>query len=338
MPGRLKGPNGRQTNKVQRAFVCFFAAFLCLGVFNTAFAFDFERDVASKFFWTQSYKKAHPKPKNNMPKTMQEYYREVNKAAAKNMEIPSPKFEKDNKLVDLPDPELLLRKYNNPPGAVDINLNSLKKKRQINSIGVVSPQYDKMVYSTVFYYPSTKTASSELYLLNLDLNKNIQTRIEDAHVNRGKSTIYRTQMDSLDLDIQKTLTVIDWSIDGKRIAFKEKKSFTPEGLWQTNLIVYNLETGRSKVLSEVRGAIEYYWRQHNLNLKDYRWDIYPVGWDSINPDRIIVFAYAATGAKPKYLGAWSVDYMGDRAMLMSLTSTDFIVSQNGTCLKTELKN
>ena len=121
-----------------------------------------------------------------------------------NVELPASlveKFEKDNKLVDLPDPELLLRKYNNPPGAVDINLNSLKKKRQINSIGVVSPQYDKMVYSTVFYYPSTKTASSELYLLNLDLNKNIQTRIEDAHVNRGKSTIYRTQMDSLDLDI-----------------------------------------------------------------------------------------------------------------------------------------
>ena len=145
-------------------------------------------------------------------------------------------------------------------------------------------------------------------------------------------------MDSLDLDIQKTLTVVDWSIDGKRIAFKEKISFTPEGLWQTNLIVYNFETGRSKVLSEVRGAIEYYWRQHNLNLKNYRWDIYPIGWDSINPDRIIVFAYAATGSKPKYLGAWSVDYMGDRAMLMSLTSTDFIVSQNGTCLKTELKN
>ena len=123
-----------------------------------------------------------------------------------------------------------------------------------------------------------------------------------------------------------------------RLSIKEKISFTPEGLWQTNLIVYNLETGRSKVLSEVRGAIEYYWRQHNLNLKNYRWDIYPIGWDSINPDRIIVFAYAATGAKPKYLGAWSIDYKGDRAMLLSLTSADFLVTQNGYCLKTKLKN
>ena len=322
-----------------KRFVRFFTAMLlCICVINTAEAFDFERDVAAKFFWTKSYKKAHPAPTNNMPKTMQEYYREVNKAAAKNMQTPSPKFEKDDKLVDLPDPELFLRKYNNPPGTIDINLNSLKKKRQINSIGVVSPQYDKMVYSTVFYYPSTKTASSELYLMNLDMDKDIQSRIEDAHINHGKTTIYRTEMDSLDLDIQKTLTVLDWSADGKQIAFKEKISFTPEGLWKTNLIVYNLETGSIKELSEVRGAIEYYWRQHNLNLKNYRWDIYPMGWDSINPERIIVFAYAATGEKPKYLGAWSVDYKGDRAMLMSLTSTDFTVTQNGSCLRTRLKN
>ena len=237
-----------------------------------------------------------------MPKTMQEYYRAVNKAEKKNMEIPSPKFEKDNKLVDLPDPELLLRKYNNPPGAVDINLNSLKKKRQINSIGVVSPQYDKMVYSTVFYYPSTKTASSELYLLNLDLNKNIQTRIEDAHVNRGKSTIYRTQMDSLELDIQKTLTVVDWSIDGKRIAFKEKISFTPEGLWQTNLIVYNLETGRKESSERSQRSNRILLAPAQFKFKNYRWDIYPIGWDSINPDRIIVFAYASNRFKAQISG------------------------------------
>ena len=144
--------------------------FLCLFVFNTqySYAFDFERDIASKFFWTKSYKKAHPKPVNNMPKTMQDYYRAVNKAAAQNQEIPSPHFEKDSKLVDLPDPSTLLVKYNNPPGQTDINLNALKKKRKVNSIGVVSPQFDKMVYSTVYYYPSTKTAGTELYLMNLD--------------------------------------------------------------------------------------------------------------------------------------------------------------------------
>lgn len=306
---------------------------------NTAYSFDFKRDVSSKFFWTIAYKEKHPTPVNNMPKTMNEYYREVNKAATEAQNIPSPHFEKDDKLVDLPDPSIVLVKYNNPPGKVEINLNSLKKKRKVNSVAVVSPQFDRMVYSTVFYYPSTKTAGSELYLMNLDMSKNIQQRIEEAHVNQGKKTIHRTQMDALDLDIQKTLTVVDWSADGKRLAIKEKISFSPEGLWRTNLLVYNFETGMIKDLSEVREAIQYYWREnHDLRLKDYRWDIYPIGWDALNPERIIVFAYAATGENPKFLGAWSIDYRGERTMLLSLVSTKFQVTQNGSCLKTELKN
>ena len=316
-----------------------FLLFVCLFSFSiqSVLAFDFERDVASKFFWTQSYKKAHPVPVNNMPKTMQDYYRAVNKAAEEAKNIPEPQFEKDTKLVDLPNPNIYLRKYNNPPGLIDINLNSLKKTRKVNSIGVVSPQFDKMAYTTVYYYPSTRTASSELYLMNLDTsNQDVVKRIENAHVNHGKKTLYKTGMDALELDIQKTLTIVDWSADGKRIALKEKISYTPDGLWKTNLLVYDFETGHMKDLSEVREAIRYYWREnHDLHLIDYRWDIYPIGWDSLNPDRVIVFAYASTGEKPKYLGAWSIDYQGDRTMLMSLTNTNFEVSQNGSSLRTE---
>lgn len=301
-----------------------------------AFGFSFSQDIAPHLFWTKEYKAKNPPPTNNMPKTMNEYYREANKAADSAREIPSPKFPKDEKIVDIPDPSITLVKYNNPPGYVDINLNNLKKTRKINSIGVVSPSFDKMVYSTVYYYPSTKTAGTELYLMKLDTSKSIHQRIETAHVNQGKRTIYRTGMDALELDVQKTLTVIDWSQDGKRIALKEKISYTPDGLWKTNLLVYDLTTGKMKDLSEVREAIRYYWREnHNLHLRDYRWDIYPIGWDALNPERIIVFAYAATGEKPKFLGAWSIDYHGDRSMLMSLTSTNFEVTQNGSCLKAE---
>lgn len=306
---------------------------------ETAYSFDFKRDVASKFFWTKSYKEKHPKPVNNMPKTMQEYYREVNKNADKAKNIPSPKFVKDEKLVDLPDPSILVVKYNEPPGKVEINLNDLKKKRKINSIGVASPQFDRLAYSTVYYYPSTKTAGSELYLIKLDKGKSVQTRLEDAHVNHGRTVLYKTEMDSLDLDIQKTLTIVDWSADGKKLAFKEKISYTPEGLWKTNLFVYDFNTNTVKELSEVRDAILYYWRtNYDLRLKDLRWDIYPIGWDALNPDRIIVFAYAATGENPKYLGAWSIDYKGNRAMLLSPLTTKFDVTQNGSCLKTEYQN
>ncbi len=314
-------------------FLLLFALFLVLS--NTqASAFDFSENVASHFFWTKSYKAKHPKPVNNMPKTMADYYRAANKAADNAKNIPSPRFPKDAKIVDLPDPSITLQKYNNPPGHIDINLVTLKKARKVNSIGVVSPDFNKMVYTVVYYYPSTRTVGSELYLMNLDTSKSIHQRVETAHINQGKKLLYRTGLDSLTLDIFKTLTIVDWSVDGKRLALKEKISFSPDGLWKTNLLVYDFETGKLKNLSEVREAIQYYWREkHDLYLRDYRWDIYPLGWDALNPERIIVLAYAATGEKPKFLGTWSVDYKGDRAMLVSLTDTNFQISQNGSCLK-----
>lgn len=314
-------------------FLLLFALFLVLS--NTqASAFDFSENVASHFFWTKSYKAKHPKPVNNMPKTMADYYRAANKAADDAKNIPSPRFPKDAKIVDLPDPSITLQKYNNPPGHIDINLVTLKKARKVNSIGVVSPDFNKMVYTVVYYYPSTRTVGSELYLMNLDTSKSIHQRVETAHINQGKKLLYRTGLDSLTLDIFKTLTIVDWSVDGKRLALKEKISFSPDGLWKTNLLVYDFETGKLKNLSEVREAIQYYWREkHDLYLRDYRWDIYPLGWDALNPERIIVQAYAATGEKPKFLGTWSVDYKGDRAMLVSLTDTNFQISQNGSCLK-----
>ena len=105
-------------------------------------------------------------------------------------------------------------------------------------------------------------------------------------------------------------------------------------MWKTNLLVYDFTTKKMKDLPEVREAIKYYWlNKEKLDLNEVRWDIYPMGWDSLNPDRIIVFAYAYTGEKPKYLGAWSIDYEGDRTKQMSLTDTSFEVAQNGSCLK-----
>ena len=48
--------------------------------------------------------------------------------------------------------------------------------------------------------------------------------------------------------------------------------------------------------------------------------------------------YSATGENPKFLGAWSVDYKGHRAMLLSPVSTQFDITQNGSCLKSEYLN
>ena len=75
-----------------------------------------------------------PKPQNNMPKTMEEYRIEAEKQAEKNKQIPPPQVEKDKKIVEIPDPQITLQKYNNPPGQVDIDLSNLKKKRKVKRI------------------------------------------------------------------------------------------------------------------------------------------------------------------------------------------------------------
>ena len=82
--------------KLVRFVFLFFAVFLifCF-VSEKSFAFDFSEDVASRFFWTKSYKAKHPKPTNKMPKTMAEYYKEANKAAVQMQDIPAPRYVKD---------------------------------------------------------------------------------------------------------------------------------------------------------------------------------------------------------------------------------------------------
>ncbi len=275
-----------------------------------------------------------PKPQNNMPKTMEEYRIEAEKQAEKNKQIPPPQVEKDKKIVEIPDPQITLQKYNNPPGQVDIDLSNLKKKRKVNSIGVANPDYNLLAYTSVFYYPASKTVSSELYVLRLDESEPVKERIANANIKDGIISLYKTGMDALTVDLQKTLTIVDWSADGKRLAIKEKIASIEDGMWKTNLLVYDFTTRKMRELPEVREAIKYYWlNNEKLDLNEVRWDIYPIGWDSLNPDRIIVFAYAYTGEKPKYLGAWSIDYEGDRTKQMSLTDTNFEVAQNGSALK-----
>ena len=67
-----------------------------------------------------------------------------------------------------------------------------------------------------------------------------------------------------------------------------------------------------------------------LNLEAKRWDIYPLGFDANEPDRVVVQVYAYTGEKPVYLGAWSIDAHGIQSRLVSFDKNHPInISSNG---------
>ena len=74
-------------------------------------------------------------------------------------------------------------------------------------------------------------------------------------------------------------------------------------------------------------AILDYW--HNVSgveFDDYRWDIYPLGFDKTDNSRILVAGYAYTGGVPVFLGTWAIDVTGERTQLVDLEGTNYSVS------------
>ena len=119
-------------------------------------------------------------------------------------------------------------------------------------------------------------------------------------------------------------------MDLTKVVAKEKIGSAEDGIWQTNVLVYDFNTKKAYKLTEVREAVRYYWRTtKNLDMKDIRWDIFPLGFDANNQDRVIVAAYAFTGNPPRSLGTWSVDYTGKQVRMESLTNENVNVSTIG---------
>ncbi len=274
--------------------------------------------------------------KNNAPITYDEYEQKAKDIKRIDIKIPEPKYEQDSKIIELPEPNLKVIKYNIPAGTRDINLNSLKDERRVNSIGVVSPDFTKIVYSSIYYYPNHNQTSSEMYLINVNSSDSIKSKLKNAAtIQKESEPIIKSGISDLYPTSFRTLVLLDWSSDSKRIAVKEKIGSYTDGIWKTNLLVYDFESNKLITLNNLRDYIINWWRDnYQIDLIDYMWDIYPVGWDANNPDRIIVYGFAYTkNSQPKFLGTWSIDYKNSSPKLLALTKTDFEISTNGLCLR-----
>ena len=138
---------------------------------------------------------------------------------------------------------------------------------------------------------------------------------------------------SKDIDtkfIFRTLTPVDFSADNKKLVVKEKVGHRHDGIWKTDLWVYDFEKKEAIKLPQIREAIMEYWAQvGGIDFEDHRWDIYPMGFDANNDDRVILSAYAYTGEVPKFLGTWSIDVAGVNSKLENLDGNAVPVSVIG---------
>ena len=248
------------------------------------------------------------------------------------MEDEIPKHVTPADMVYVPQPSYKIVRYNNPPGSPEIRLSkTFYQKRQQNAQGIVAPDFTKLVYPSVYYYPNSGSTACDVFVINLEEAKSNMDKILTANVvHRFSEPILSTDKTNDNYFTFRTITPVDFSVDGSKLLAKEKIGNTKDGIWKTTPIVYDFTTGVSYNLIEVRDAIIYYWKENkNLDLDDKRWDVYPIGFDEKNPDWVIVNAYAYTGDTPINLGIWTVSYKGEQSRLVTFKNSEVQVSMNG---------
>lgn len=253
--------------------------------------------------------------------------KEINAKILTEAEMP-----KDENMVYIPQKKFKLVKYNDPIGSPELTLpRKLNFDRQINAQGIVSGDFTKLVYSAVYYYAQSDCTSCDLFLINLDSSLSDIEKVKKANIlNKDPKPLISTSKDIDTKFIFRTLTPIDFSSDNTKLIVKEKIGHRHDGIWKTDLWIYDFQKKEAKKLPQIRDAIVNYWAlSGGVDFDEKRWDIYPMGFDANNENRVILCAYAYTGDVPKFLGTWSIDVNGENSKLESLTGSSIPISVVG---------
>lgn len=247
-------------------------------------------------------------------------------------EVKEPDIPKDSNMVYVPQKTFKLVKYNDPIGSPELTLpRKLNFDRQINAQGIISGDKTMLVYPAIYYYAQTDCTSCDLFLIKLDPSLNDTDKAMKANiVQREEKPLISTSKDIETKFIFRTLTPIDFSADNKKLVVKEKVGHRHDGIWKTDLWVYDFENRKATKLPQIREAIIDYWANSGgVDFEENRWDIYPMGFDANDDNRIILCAYAYTGDVPKFLGTWSIDTEGINSKLEDLNGASIPVSVIG---------
>ena len=281
---------------------------------------------------TEKYEKSQLSESGYM--TKEEYESKSRAKTKKDMakEITGGEVPKDSNMIYVPQKSFKLVKYNEPVGSPELTLpRKLNFDRQINAQGIISGDRTMMVYPAVYYYALQDCTACDLFLIKLDPKLNDTDRAIYANVvQKVEKPILSTEKNIDTKFVFRTLTPIDFSADNKKLVIKEKTGYRHDGIWKTDLWIYNFETEEATKIPQIREAIINYWAQAGgVDFEENRWDIYPMGFDANNDDRVILCAYAYTGDVPKFLGTWSIDVYGNNSKLENLNGSNIPVSVIG---------
>lgn len=288
------------------------------------------QNEVNKIEVTEKYEKSIMPESGYM--TDKEYEAKSRAKSKHDIELTEADMPKDSNMVYVPQKTFKLVKYNDPVGSPELSLpRKLNFDRQINAQGIISGDKTMLVYPAVYYYAEKDCTSCDLFLIKLDPSLSDTEKAMRANIiQRVEEPLISTDKDIETKFIFRTLTPIDFSNDNKKLVVKEKVGHRHDGIWKTDLWVYDFETNKALKIPQIRDAIINYWAEkEGLDFDENRWDIYPMGFDSNDDNRVIVCAYAYTGDVPKFLGTWSIDVNGNNSKLEDLDGVSVSVSVVG---------
>jgi len=292
-----------------------------------------QKEIKKEF---KKYKKEMKKKEKQHKKKLERIEKKKKEEAKKQFELQA---QEAKKLLDTENFEFL--KYNDPQGSQELDFFGIYGKRQISTEGVISPDFSKMIYSEVHFYPSACQITSEMFLLPLPPQKTTYARVMEAKLADKKPLkFYKPGMSEVEEEIFRTMTMVDWSSDGSKILTKERISENLRGFLETRAWVYELDTQKTYYLQNLRQEIENYWEKQGLDLAQYKWDLSPIGWYEPSKkepsNEIIVYAYGYKPDKTKvFLGGWLVNYQnGDITFIKN--TRQYKASQNGLVLRKKI--
>lgn len=240
--------------------------------------------------------------------------------------------------------------YNTYPRELD--LWNLEGRRFLRSDAVVAPGKDAFVYSEVLFMPSNRQTMSRLFLVpvkdppaeNLPLLPSEEVlapappppqasadRFDPVKTYKLRQPLVAVGFDRVVPYEFRTLTVVDWSVSGQKMLFKQRSGVLHVGLRTSDILVYDRFRGTITIYPEVSRVIQHYWKNvGNLpHIEDVAWDIQPLGWEVGSDSAVLLKAWAYDKHEKKFLGVWRYDVDAERTELVSLQDMAVPVAANG---------
>ena len=127
-------------------------------------------------------------------------------------------------------------KYNDLAGNVELDLTNLKIEKQLNTASCISPDFSKMAYSQIYFYPSLNKVASELFYINLDKSKLPIKSVREATIkDRVKIPLLSKGLENANPQIFNTITPVDWSYDSTKLLIKTRYGETQRDLWECSI-------------------------------------------------------------------------------------------------------